>query len=280
MPASESTLCYFVSFLATAKLKHQTIKCYLSAVRHLHITEGHNDPFKVDLPRLHYVLRGIKRSQGEEGVNRDRVHLPITPSILAQLFKVWSPSSTKYKETMLWAAACVGFFGFLRSGEFTVPSSDAYDPSVHLSFHDIAVNSHSAPSLVRLRLKTSKTDPFRQGVDIFLGRGSKELCPVLALTHFLALRGSKPGPLFCWANGAPLTKPNLISSLRSALELAGHDPSKFAGHSFRVGAASTAAERGIEDSVIKVLGRWNSDAYCRYIKLPASELVAYSRVLS
>ena len=169
------------------------------------------------------------------------------------------------------------FFGFLRSGEFTVPSNDTYDPSVHLSFHDIAVNSHSAPSLVRLRLKTSKTDPFRQRVDIFLGRGSKELCPVLALTCFLALWGSKPGPLFCWANGAPLTKPNLISSLRSALELAGYDPSKFASHSFRIGAASTAVER---DLVIKVLGRWNSDAYCHYVKLPAMELAAYSRVLS
>ena len=65
---------------------------------------------------------------------------------------------------MIWAACCIGFFEFLRSGEFTVPSLLDYDPCVHLSLSDVAVDSHSNPSILRLHLKQSKTDPYRVGV--------------------------------------------------------------------------------------------------------------------
>ena len=40
MPTSESTLLLLVSHLITLNLSHATIKVYLSAVRHMHITAG------------------------------------------------------------------------------------------------------------------------------------------------------------------------------------------------------------------------------------------------
>lgn len=46
---------------------------------------------------------------------------------------------------MVWAACCVGFFGYLQAGEMTVPSDKEFDPSVHLSFCDIAVDNHMDP---------------------------------------------------------------------------------------------------------------------------------------
>ena len=36
---------------------------------------------------------------------------------------------------------------------------------------------------------------------------------------------------------------------------------KYAGHSFWIGAATTAASAGIEDSTIQTLGRWLSSSY-------------------
>ncbi len=52
----------------------------------------------------------------------------------------------------------------------------------------------------------------------------------------------------------------------TALASAGVDSTPYSGHSFRSGAATTAASRGIGDATIKMLGRWNSEAYQLYIK--------------
>ena len=69
---------------------------------------------------------------------------------------------------MLWAAICLGFFSFMRAGEFTVPADNAYDSTAHLNTEDISVDSKANPSMARIKLKKSKTDPFRQGVDIYV----------------------------------------------------------------------------------------------------------------
>ena len=45
-----------------------------------------------------------------------------------------------------------------------------------------------------------------------------------------------------------------VAKVREVLEEAGLDPRKYAGHNFRIGAVTTAAACGVEDSVIKTLG--------------------------
>jgi hypothetical protein len=63
------------------------------------------------------------------------------------------------------------------------------------------------------------------------------------------------------------------------LQKAGIDPLKYNTHSFRIGAATTAAAKGIEDSVIKTLGRWESLAHLQYVKIPRERLTGYSQRL-
>ena len=60
------------------------------------------------------------------------------------------------------------------------------------------------------------------------------------------------------------TKAKFVALVKGALTRARVDSSKYAGHSFHIGAATTAHLQGIEDAtIIKMLGRWDSSAYIR-----------------
>ena len=109
--------------------------------------------------------------------------------------------------------------------------------------------------------KASKTDPFRAGVDIVVGRAGNALCPVVAVVNYLLIRGSGPGPLFRFQDGKPLTRVRLVEQVREALQRVGIDGALYSVHSFRSGAATTAAKVGVEDSAIKILGRWRSSSF-------------------
>ena len=84
----------------------------------------------------------------------------------------------------------MAFFGFLRCNEFTVPVQTGYDPAVHLSYSDVAVDNRDYPTMVVISVKQSKTDPLRSGVQITLGATEDDICPVKALMPYLAIRGS------------------------------------------------------------------------------------------
>ncbi len=157
---------------------------------------------------------------------------------------------------MLWVAICTCFFGFLRLGEITIPSESAFS---HLCFNDVSVDNIADPQVVNVQLKASKTDPFRQGVEIVLGRTNNLLCPVTALLSYLALRGNRQGFLFLFADG------RFVSKVRDALSHLGVDSSRYAGHSFRIGAAGA---HGLSEPVIQMLGIWKNSAYQLYIRTP------------
>ena len=107
---------------------------------------------------------------------------------------------------MLWAVCCVCFYGFLRSGEVMLMSGREFDPEVDLSKGDVALDDLVNPTVVRAHIKASKTDPFRQGVYVYLGATGNDLCPVTAVSVYLAVRGREPSPLFRFASGTALTQ--------------------------------------------------------------------------
>jgi len=275
VPTSENTLCYFAACLGQEGLACSSIRTYLSGVRQLQIAAGFKDPHIDRMPRLSQVLKGIKVQAARTG-HQTHPRLPITPTILRKLKEVWLSDPPCFNNTMLWAAATTTFFGFCRSGEVTVESESNYDPRIHLSFGDLAVDNLPNPSTISLQLKRSKTDQLMKGVKLVIGRTQDELCPVSALLAYLSWRGDAPGPLFIWENDRPLSKTKFVDHVRQALLSAGLPAHLYAGHSFRIGAATTAAAAGIEDSTIQTLGRWHSSSYLTYIKLNPSHLANLS----
>ena len=259
---------FFATWLSCyRKLSPPTVTSYLSAVRSLHVDLGLPDPM-LGSHRLHRLVRGVRR----QGPPSQRVsRLPVTNRLMVVLGQ--SLAMPSFNHRMFWAACCAAFFGFLRVGEFTCPG--VFDPPCHLSRSDISLDSAGC---FLLHLKRSKSDPFARGCVVLLAPSGSWICPVSALANYLELRGSSPGPLFVCDDGRPLT-PGLVNKwLRAILSSAGV-VGNYSSHSFRIGAATSAALAGVPDHLIKVLGRWSSDAYLTYIRTPPEQLMAVARHL-
>uniref|UniRef100_A0A1X7UVJ6 Tyr recombinase domain-containing protein n=1 Tax=Amphimedon queenslandica TaxID=400682 RepID=A0A1X7UVJ6_AMPQE len=81
-------------------------------------------------------------------------------------------------------------------------------------------------------------------------------------------------------DGNPLTRDQFVRLLRDALSSRGIDSQQYSGHSFRIGAATAAAQANVPDHLIKVLGRWRSEAYQIYIQTPPTVWAAVSTSLA
>ena len=267
-PVTEHLLCAFAAHSADSGLAGQT---YLAAVRNTQLSLGLPDRREQSsLPILKRVQAGIARVRLGRG-QPSRIRLPITAQILHQIKQ--ELSRTAHPERLvLWAVCCTAFFGFCRLGELLLSSQSAFTPRRHLAWGDMAVDNQQTASMVRYHLKQSKTDQAGQGVDIILGRTGLDLCPVTAVLSYVAARG-RAGPFFLTTAGVSLTKQAFISELRKLLRTIGLPDESYAGHSFRIGAATSA---GIKDSTIQLLGRSQSSAFLRYIRTPQDQLVAIS----
>ena len=165
----------------------------------------------------------------------------------------------------------------LRAAEFTASKDDLLSGKF-LALSDLSVDRTPVPEFVFVRLHFSKTDQFGKGCTIVLARANSAICPVSAITSYLWSRGDKEGPLFVDGEFSPISKSKLTSKLKSSLMKCGIW-GNYTLHSFRVGAASTAAALGFPEYLLKALGRWSSDAYKVYIKLLVDCLASASRSL-
>ncbi|KAF8811383.1 hypothetical protein BYT27DRAFT_7336363 [Phlegmacium glaucopus] len=71
----------------------------------------------------------------------------------------------------------------------------------------------------------------------------------------------------------PLTKPAFVRRLTSAARQAGLEPLQ--GHGIRVGATLFYLLQGVPIEVMKVMGRWSSDAFLRYLRKHAQILTPF-----
>ena len=258
---SQHVLQFYVTQLART-VSYQTIKVYLAGLQFHSNVMGYQIQLS-NMQLLYYVLRGIRRVQGS------KCHRPRRPAItmhhLHQLLQFISTSSLHHHDQkMLWSAVTLAFFGFLRSSEYTSPSRSTYITNSTLLFSDVSISNNCTTAIIHI--KSSKTDPFKTGCSINVGSTGSAVCPVRALFQFINVHRLLTGPLFMFRNGTYLTRRYMATLIQQALPQLPHANT----HSFRIGGASAAASVGVPDSTIQILGRWSSDAYRRYLRLPNS----------
>ena len=116
-----------------------------------------------------------------------------------------------------------------------------------------------------------KSNPFRQGVSVYMGVMAGDLCPVAAILDYMVRQGLSWGSFLSLSEQEiPHSGPVCSSDERGFDPIAGFNPTLYAGHSFWIGVATMVAQCGLPDSLIKTLGRWQSSAYTVYIRTPGT----------
>ena len=210
-----------------------------------------------------------------QGSQPSRTRLPITPEILSQINQHWKGRQVEWDVTMIWAAMLLCFYGFLRTGEVVVPSNTEFDPSQHLTYDDIAVDKIRDPSFVTVRIKQSKTDPFRKGVTVVIGRAARPLCPLAAILSYMARRKPGKGSLFWFEDGRPLTRDHFVMKVREALQ----QIQKLCRTQLQNWSCNYCGEER-DTGLTNTLGRWESVAYQLFVRTPREQLITVAATLA
>ena len=170
---------------------------------------------------------------------------------------------------MAWAAFTLAFFGFMHCSEFTYQGVSKFSPHLYLCSTCVSFYpSLASPQYMTVTLQSSKTESFRAGQSLLIAWVDSPVCAVTAMQHYFQVVSPPKGPLFYFQSSRLLTRSSVVCLL------AGLPYHSLKGHSFRIGAASTAAAAGLPDWLIKAMGRWSSDCYQIYIRTPQQVLLS------
>ena len=256
-PTPLSTLLTFIAHLFVNQCSSSSILTYISALSYVNKLSANEDNTTHFLVKK--LLKGVQRS-----AQSPDVCLPIEIDFLGKILdNLHLTVSSHYKVLMFKALFALMFHAFLRAGEVTIRSKVLQLQDCSFTMRGQEVKD----MIITISQFKSNTDqkPFR----ISIAPSFKSThCPVTAMRDYLRVRKASEGPLFCLSPNTAVSRQLLSETLSTCLQSIGVNASRYKAHSFRLGSATTCAKLGFSDSVIQRLGRWKSDAFKRYIRVP------------
>ncbi len=250
---NSSHILLYLSFISRQGLASSTVISKFSALSFCYKMCKLSDPSKD-----YYVSRfltGLKKLQPQVDVR-----IPVTIDLLHKMCDmILSLGYSFYKRCLYQAMVVLAFHGFLRPGEITGSNNNLQLDQCELSSSLIIINF--------VKFKHHVGPPSQ----IKIHKINGNYCPVSVLHQYFKVRGTDPGPLFCFPFSIPVSYSQfheLVSQLKSVLQVRG----KLTPHSFRIGAATWAATMGYSDEQICRMGRWASESYKSYIRIPSVSL--------
>ena len=162
-------------------------------------------------------------------------------------------------------------FNLAYAGAFRLGEVVASDDTRHtIKINDVSILNGGNGLELRVLMRSFKNS---RGPETLVFQSSPVLpCVVQAVNDYLAIRGEGADTLFIEHSGTPVTRHKVVRVLKRAMSNLGLNPVRFNGHSFRIGRASDLAGLGYAESQIKMVGRWRSNAYQKYIR--CSDIIA------
>ncbi|XP_069011392.1 uncharacterized protein [Embiotoca jacksoni] len=262
-----ASVCSFISCAhSTLHIKIPTTKVYLSGINFFSkLLTGSPST----LSQLALLIKGL---QHQTPPPTPRL-LPLTTDLISRcIVTLRSNHFSTHRACTLQSMFLLTFYGFLRCSEFA-SSSAKFNPSLHPCIFNLYPISEDC---VACLLKQSKTNQISNPVLIFDFKLNSHLSLYEPLIHYLLLRKmqqtSSHEPLFITETGHVANPSWFLSHFREVLITSGINPDSFSGHSFSVGAATTASSRGVPDHLIKVMGCWSSQAFQLYTRHSFNDL--------
>ncbi|XP_078336925.1 uncharacterized protein LOC111126792 [Crassostrea virginica] len=266
LPLHTIDICNFIGFLFEKQYSSSSIASHISALSYVHKILNIPDPTQSFIVRK--LLKGCHKLLPSQDAR-----LPITKNILHKILSaVVITVPQALNRVLLQALFLLCFNAFLRLGE--VISKTLADTDKVLQVQDITFSGDRCnPSTVQIILRHHKTQKKNEPITISIQASpNSQFCPVHYLHRYKSLFPHASGPLFQFINGTPVPYSYVSSELSKAIAFAGLDPKRYKGHSFRIGAATHAAQLGYSESFIQHLGRWNSNVLHRYIRIKSFHL--------
>ena len=233
---------------------------YMSAIKANFIL--YDLPFTVfDHPKIKYFIKSIK-------INRPltlRPHNTIDLSNLRRISRACLdiPHGLVYKAVFL-----TRFFAFFRLSNLAPHSLASFDPSRHLTGHDVFFTQ----KFVKILIKWTKTIQQRDTVQcITLPKlRDNSICPFIAIKSLFNLYPMSPhASLFQVSTPSglvPLTDSRVRKTLKNINRKLGYNPAHFTFHDFRRSGATFAFNAQIPIQAIKRHGTWSSNCVWKYIQ--------------
>ncbi len=265
-PIFIQNLVFFIAQLSLENKSYNSISTYIRGISYyLKINNLQDITGSFIIKKM---LEGAKRTS-----HKPDIRCPITPTILTQLVSgAQYGCETNYESVMFQSVFLLAFFNFLRVSEFTVNSKkDQQTWHKCIALSDIHITPGGE---LQLTIRFSKTDQVGKGTLLSIQKSQRgQLCPVVAMERYLAIRPPGAGPLYKHFDHAPLTKYEFTSVLKHLLSLCGIK-GNIKSHSFRIGAATWCFSNNIPENQIQEMGRWAQSSNChkRYIRMPKVDI--------
>ena len=258
LPLSPAVVALFISYLSASKLAHSTISSYISALSYAHKLKSYPDPKS-------FLIRKLLSAQSRR--SSPDVRLPITHLVLHELIAALSHTNgSAFQRTLYTAMFLIAFYGFFRVGEIAAKTKGSVRSLLQFRQLQSLPNAHTART-ARITISEFKHNTSNRPFGVLIQREEAQpFCPLHALVQYCEVRGSRNGPLFCFLDSSPIAVGQFNTELHRCLTFCDLDTAHYKSHSFRIGAASHAAEMDFTDAQIRTLGRWKSDAFRLHIR--------------
>ena len=240
MPTQPKIIALYITHLSKFS-KFSTLKRRIASISVIHKLKGHYLDTKH--PIIMENLHGIKRTLG----SRQKAKKPLLINSLKKIIK--AIDQEKKEKDRDRALILIGFAGGFRRSEL-----------VSILKEDVELVDEG----VKILIKKSKTDQSGEGsVKAIPYFQNQEFCPVIALKKYMSLKkfNSNSEKIF------KLSDKSVALIIKKYAQIAGLDPTKYAGHSLRSGFATTAAEFGAEErNIMTMTGHKTTQMVRRYIQ--------------